>query len=175
MTPQLATGASCRSPEATSPDRAAIAQAASSLLAELERSLEAGQRALLSRDLEGLERATCEQIGLNRSLQILRPRQPGESRTGVQANATSEIDCDLAASLRAAQWRVLYLGRVQAALLTRAQRSLRIVSHRLAGPGASYVVPGYARPASNRAASRPAEMGEGKAIQGEEEAGPCRV
>lgn len=179
MTRQLATDDSLRSREGTPPNGASIAHAASSLLAELEHSLAAGQRALLSRDLEGLERATCEQTGLSRSLQILWSQPAAESATGAQLNGATEIDPALAASLRAVQWRVLYLGRVQAALLTRAQRSLRILSHRLAGPGASYVAPGfspsgYARSASNRARAWQADKEEAE-IQLEGEAGPCPV
>lgn len=148
-----------------------MARAAVALLAELEASLEAGQRTLLSRDLEGLERATSEQIGLHRSLQTLRShgaQNDGAQNNGAQNNGTQNngargnhgalgpggapgnhappLDPALAAGLLAAQWRVLYLGRVQAALLTRAQRSLRMLSNLLAGPEASYAAPRYAGP-----------------------------
>lgn len=129
-----------RPSDATPGNLAAMAWSAGALLAELECSLEAGQRALLSRDLAGLERATSEQIGLHRSLQAL------GSQNGAPKNDATPLDPALAAGLRAAQWRVLYLGRVQAALLTRAQRSLRMLSNLLAGPGASYAAPNYSAP-----------------------------
>lgn len=208
MTRQLDTDVSLRSREAAPRNGATIAPAASLLLAELERSLEASLRALFSRDLEGLERATCEQIGLRRSLQILWPEtlvpqnlvsqnlasqslgsqspvsQPSVSHSAgqdvrAQNRPAPELDPACAAGLRAAEWRVLYLGRVQAALLTRAQRSLRIVSHRLAGPAASYAAPAYARPAFEPA-DRPGKEENNKIkiekdIEEEEKARPCRV
>jgi len=166
-----------------------MARSAGALLAELECSLEAGQRALLSRDLGGLERATSEQIGLHRSLQAL------GSQNGAPQNDAAPLDPALAAGLRAAQWRVLYLGRVQAALLTRAQRSLRMLSNLLAGPGASYAAPSYAGPVSTRpeawpewmparAASARLDNAAGNQVEplearnqnrDEEEADPCRV
>jgi hypothetical protein len=150
-----------RSPEAAPCNLAAMARAAVALLAELEASLVASQRSLLSRDLEGLERATSEQIGLHRSLQTLRSHDSAQSNgaqnDGAQSNDAQKndaapgndappLDPALAAGLRAAQWRVLYLGRVQAALLTRAQRSLRMLSNLLAGPAASYAAPSYPAP-----------------------------
>ncbi|MGP0020483.1 MAG: hypothetical protein ACLPHP_18085 [Candidatus Sulfotelmatobacter sp.] len=144
MTQQLFTDAGhrsgFRSSEATPRHLAAMARSAGALLAELQGSLEASQRALLSHDLVGLERATSEQIGLQRSLQALR------SQNGAPGTDATPLDPALAAGLRAAQWRVLYLGRVQAALLTRAQRSLRMLSNLLAGPGANYAAPSYAEP-----------------------------
>jgi hypothetical protein len=161
MTRQLATDISPSLTDAAPRKGAAIAQATSALLDELERSLAASQRALLSRDLEGLEQATCKQIALRRSLQILSPKtlvsrtprsqilvsQTAGPELRAQDRPALELGSAFAEGLRAAEWRVLYLGRVQAALLTRAQRSLRIVSHRLAGSAASYAAPDYARPA----------------------------
>ncbi len=203
MTWQLDTDVSLRSRESAPRSGATIAPAASLLLAELERSLEASLRATLSRDLEGLERATCEQIGLRWSLQSLWPEtlvpqdlvsqslgsqspvsQPSVSHSAgqdvrAQNRPAPELDPACAAGLRAAEWRVLYLGRAQAALLTRAQRSLRIVSHRLAGPAASYAAPAYARPAFEPA-DRPGKEENNKIkiekdIEEEEKARPCRV
>jgi hypothetical protein len=181
MTRQLATHVRSLSWEAAAlPNSPAIAPAASALLAELEQSLEASQRALLSRDLEGLERETREQTGLHRSLEIL------SSRNGALDEPAPRIDPAVAAGLRAAQWRVLYLGRVQAALLTRAQRSLRIVSHRLAGSEASYAQPDFP-PASSLARTDSSGLVK-KLVKKEEnrikletesdqtkEAGPCPV
>jgi hypothetical protein len=135
-----------------------MARSAGGLLAELEGSLEAGQRALLSRDLGGLERATGEQIGLQRSLQTLWSQNGEPGQDDVPGNDVPPVDPALAAGLRAALWRVLYLGRVQAALLTRAQRSLRMLSNLLAGPTASYAAPSYAGPISNRPEPGPGWM-----------------
>src|SRR5579863_3212787 len=111
---------------------AEIAQASRALLGRLEASLQASQDALLARDITRLEERTCEQIGLRRSLEILwdAAHPPGSD--------AAPHDLRLAAELRAAQIRVLRLGRVQAALLGRAQRWLRMVSNLLAGPEASY-------------------------------------
>lgn len=186
MTRQLITDAGprseLRSPEAPLRDGAAIAQAAAALLAEMERSLEASQRALLSRDVAGMELATAEQIGLRQSLEILWSRVPGLP-DGARGNDATQLDPALVAGLRAAEWRVLYLVRVQAALLTRAQRSLRMVSNLLAGPEASYAAPIPNRvswAAASRANQGPGEV-EKKASEeraekeNDEEAGPCRV
>jgi hypothetical protein len=211
MTRQLFTDAGFRPelrPELRSPEAprhlAAMARSASALLAELQASLEGSQRALLSHDLGGLERGTSEQIGLQRSLQALPAlwSQNGAPRPDGAPGDATPLDPALAAGLRAAQWRVLYLGRVQAALLTRAQRSLRMLSNLLAGPEASYAAPSYAAPgyaapapASNRAeywpgwmparsASAPPGNEEGNQAgqpedrnrnSDEEEADPCRV
>jgi len=160
-----------RSAEATPRNLTVMARSAGALLAELGASLEAGQQALLTRDLGGLERATSEQIGLHRSLHAL------WSQNGAPEDDVPLLDPALAAGLRAAQWRVLYLGRVQAALLTRAQRSLRIVSNRLAGPGASYTAPGYAAPvyAGPSDATPASNQGHEAENTNEEEADPCRV
>jgi len=204
MTHQPGTDIGLRSREAAPRRGLAAAPAAGALLAELEHSLETSQLALLSHDLEGLERATCEQIRLQRSLRVWRKNgdQSGEQRTdknGVeekdraQTGDPTPLDSTLAAGLRAAAWRVLYLGRVQAALLTRFQRSLRIVSNRLAGPEASYAAacsnlacsnlaaiwPGWT-PASRtserpgNAAARETEKDEARKSD-EKGAAPCRV
>jgi hypothetical protein len=113
---------------------AEIAQAGFALLRELEMSLRASQKALLSRDVARLEQSTHQQIGLRRALEIL---WPGNGR------GSSEMHCDppLASELRTAQMRVLHLGRVQAALLRREQRWLRTLSNLLAGPEANYLPP----------------------------------
>jgi hypothetical protein len=189
MTQQLATDVSLRSREAPPRNGAAIAHAAGALLAELECSLEVSQRALLCHDLEGLERATCEQIGLRRSLEILESEH--RASDGAAPQIDPEIDPGVTAGLRAARWRVLYLGRVQAALLRRAQRSLRIVSHRLAGPEASYAAPVYSASALAPPAGSAVERGRKEGSKTEptahpqqhpaqhpehrEEPGPCRV
>lgn len=176
MPRQPALDASLLSTDAAQRPGAAIAQAALALLAELGRSLETSQRALVSRDLEGLERATCEQIGLRRSLEILGTENCAPEGAAPQIVA-GQIDPALAAGLRAARWRVLYLGRVQAALLRRTQRSLRIVSNRLAGPEASYTAPAYTPPGDalpgGSARAHPGK--EKNRTEPEKEAAPCRV
>ena len=102
-----------------------LAAAAISVLLELEASLLSSQEALLARDLAGVEQGTREQVRLQRAFEILRPWDA--------AQTSSE--------LRATAMRILHLGRVQAALLDRAQRSLRMISNLLAGPEASYGPP----------------------------------
>ena len=142
MTQQLPTDARPRSAEPLlQNDRSEIAPASRVLLGELEASLEASQRALLSRDVACLEELTGEQIRLRHSLEIVWSRDAAPGR-----EARSQ-DPAAAGGLRAAQLRVLHLGRVQAALLTRAERWLTMVSNLLAGPTASYAPLAGTRPA----------------------------
>jgi hypothetical protein len=100
-------------------------------LLELEASLLSSQKALLARDLAGVEQGTLEQMCLRRALEILRPWDG--ARTSDSEQPSSE--------LRATAMRILHLGRVQGALLDRAQRSLRMISNLLAGPEANYGPP----------------------------------
>ncbi len=125
-----------------------IAQASRAVLAKLEASLEASQQALLARDVAALEQCTSEQLRLGRSLEMLWSRNaaqvPGNSST--QSDPASAFDLPaFNIELRAAQMRVLHLGRIQAALLGRAQRWLRTVSHLLAGLDQSYSFPASAQ------------------------------
>ncbi len=96
------------------------------LLADLEASLaDSRQQALLARDFTRFEQCTFrEQIGLHRALEVMWPLST----------------CDLASctALREAQLRVLHAGRVQAALLGRAQRWIRTLANLIAGPEANY-------------------------------------
>src|SRR5580658_1042792 len=136
-------------------------QASLLLLDELEASLQAGQRALLSHDVTGLEQQTAEQVRLRGSLQALWSQAKLSS---LPASDSKPFDRAWGAELGLAQMRVLQLGRVQAALLARAQRSLRMLSHLLAGPGAGYAHP---FPACNQGAAwTPA--GGGAAGRGQE-------
>ena len=144
-----------------------MVQASRDLLAELEASFQVSQRALLARDVVGLEACTREQIRLRESLGILWSRAAAPAPGSDRAHS----DLGLAAELRSAQMRVLHLGRIQGALLARAQRWLRMVSNLLAGPEGSYalsagtqVVPGYGR--------RPAR---GDNPGKDEERSPCRA
>lgn len=127
---------SSQAPESTPPPASEIILARLALLAELETSLLASHRALLAREISSLEKHTAEQMRLHRALAVLpAPRS--------HSSANSSVSCRpaLAAELRAAEQRVLQLGRVQAALLVRAQRWLRTVAHLLAGVGKTYAPP----------------------------------
>ena len=101
------------------------------LLGELESSLQASQKALLCCDVAGVERGTEEQIRLRESLASLWTSD--SSATFVPLSEPNS-----AALLRAAQSRVLHLGRVQLALLARAQQSVRILANLLAGTAGDY-------------------------------------
>jgi hypothetical protein len=120
-----------------------IAHTGLTLVAELEASLADSQKALLALDLAGIERGTREQALLGRNLEalVLRTRRivtvelaRGKERPLAPPSPTPEE----LSGLRAAANGVLQSIRVQAALLTRAQRALRIRAHRVAGIGATY-------------------------------------
>ena len=151
---------------------AEIAQASRALLGELEASLQASQSALLAHDVARLEECTCEQIGLQRSLEILweAAHPPGSDAA---QHDLAQYDLRLSAELRAAQIRVLRLGRVQAALLSRAQRWLRMVSNLLAGPEVSYAPLTAQYPAWPPTSSGPRD--NTRTRQQEEERDPCRA
>jgi hypothetical protein len=106
------------------------------LLADLENSLCSSQAALLARDVVRIEQLASEQAELRHALSaFLHP--PDASVSGYEITfpgARRE-------AVRAAQARVLHLGRVQSALLRRAQRSLRTISHLLAEPQSAYGPP----------------------------------
>jgi hypothetical protein len=120
-----------------------LGQAILLVLRQLEASLEASQAAVLAREVEGIERHTEEQMRLSRALTILygestfHAHQQHHPASDFPA-ALPRMTTRLAADLRAAEKRVLQLTRVQAALLGRAQRFLRILTNLVAGPGASY-------------------------------------
>jgi hypothetical protein len=94
------------------------------LLGELEASLQSSQKALLARDLAGVERETSEQRRLHQGLEDL--------------GGAPVFHPQSAAEWRAAAIRILHLGRVQLALLARTRRSLHVFSHLAQGPDASY-------------------------------------
>ncbi len=97
------------------------------LLEDLESNLLASQNALLSGDLARLEELTGEQALFERKLStVLRPA-PASGPAGRE--------------VRAAQLRILHLGRVQIALLARRQQGLRILRHRMAGLQSLYSPP----------------------------------
>jgi len=151
------------------------AQPALALLAELASSLEASQRALLANDISVLQQATSAQVHLCHALRRLSTSPADQSTSPSVGACEKSTNCPLllplpfpslfpslssGTELRAAQERVLQLGRVQAALLIRSGRSLRILAHFLAGPGASYCPP----------PSVPTRL-----LHGPEEANLCRV
>jgi hypothetical protein len=113
---------------ATSPD---IAYSCLALLSELEASFEASQQALMKRDLARLNELTREQSALRRKFSVFSAQDRSSTKTSLR-------DYPLAPGLRSAAVRVLHLGRVQLALLDRAQRSMRAFSRLLVGPQASY-------------------------------------
>lgn len=106
------------------------------LLADLENSLRSSQAVLLSRDVVRIEELASEQFGLRHALSAylhsLDARIYGHETAFPGARGDA---------VRAAQERVLHLGRVQAALLRRAQQSLLTISHLLAGPESGYGPP----------------------------------
>lgn len=113
----------------------------------MEGSLRDSQQAVLSRDVTRLQQCTAGQISL---LQELRMQWPKESSKGESAHDASVARASKAPAhenrqaaddllLVEAARRVLHLGRVQAALLRRAQQSLRAVSNLMAGRQAGYI------------------------------------
>jgi hypothetical protein len=112
------------------------------ILAELEDSLLSCQKALLAHDISGIEQETLNQQRLQQTLEALWTGSMAHSQDG---NSSQEFSrpklSSQPAELRAAKARVLHLGRVQLALLSRAQRSMNTVLRLLAGPGASYGPP----------------------------------
>jgi hypothetical protein len=113
------------------------------LIAEVENAFRALQSALLSRNLEGLRQATRELAGghekLN-SFEYLNSRKGESQGSEFQGNDTSGSR-ERVAELRQAERRILQLGRVQAALLGRAQKSLVTLTNMLAGSEIIYGPP----------------------------------
>jgi len=139
MTPRPSTAHALQSFEPTSRDSETGAVATPlALLQQLESSLEASQRALLDRDLARIEEATRDQVRLQRRLEEWWAAERSRENWLAARIRQQNGDHRVAGKLRAAQSRVLFLGRVQAALLARAQRSLRTISYLLAGQAWSY-------------------------------------
>ncbi len=105
--------------------------------------------------MAGVERGTEEQIRLRESIAAL-----WTSESAATFVPLSEPNS--AALLREAQSRVLHLGRVQLALLARAQQSVRILANLLAGTAGDYAPP---RNAGSVSSSR----------AGAKEITPCRA
>lgn len=113
-----------------------IAAPSLALLAALEASLAAAQQALLRRDTSALQEHTREQIGLQQRLELLWGKN--SVLTISQQNDPTLL---MTSALRPALLRILHLGRVQAALLQRAQRWQAMVANLVAGPAANYLPP----------------------------------
>lgn len=123
------------SPIADSGTRVALRPEIEVLISQLEQSLEAGQRALLLRDIEKFEEQTAIQTSLSKVLaESLRDWPIGEDKIGAACS------------------RAMYLCRVQLGLLGRAQRSLRVLSNLLAGADGTYLPTAGARAAGCRTA-----------------------
>ena len=105
-----------------------------SLLSALQTSLHASQQAVLDRDVSLLERLTDEQRVLGHRLSRLMPSMASRKKQPKPSCRTVQI-------LRA-RLEVLHLGRVQCALLVRAQQFLRAASHHRTGPQAAYSLVG---------------------------------
>jgi len=96
------------------------------LFAELEASLRCSLKAVLTRNIATLMQLTEEQGCLVKRLEALIPPAGSPEDTGFNQ------------ALASASQQVLHLGRVQMALLRRAQRSLRTASNVVAGRQAAY-------------------------------------
>ena len=118
------------------------------LLAELENSLQSGQKALLALDISAIEASTAQQVRLTREIHIhpsprtslsLSQNERGEGQRG-EDHRFAELSSEpwLSPELHAAALRVLQLARVQAALLRRTQRLLTVLSNLRADPGEAY-------------------------------------
>lgn len=110
-----------------------IMHARLALLADLEASLHASQRALLSRDISSLEKHTSEQVRLQTALAIV--SSPSHLPSSYPTSRPQAVE------VHAAELRVLHHGRVQAAMLDRAQRWQRTVANLLAGVEKNYAPP----------------------------------
>jgi hypothetical protein len=119
------------------------------LLQDLETSLQGSRRALLALDLAAIEQGTREQVGLVRELQGFSERKlrietaPEIESAEIKATGIKAAEIEIAGTkivedIRRAEQAVLQAARVQAALLARAQRKLRILANMLAGPSLHY-------------------------------------
>lgn len=107
----------------------------------LEGSLHRSREALLTMDLDGIERGTREQVGLIGELKTAaqpKPRsgesgQPQENREPVFSVSPAELQ-----ELRQTESRIREAARLQAALLARARYKLRVLANMLGGLSKSY-------------------------------------
>src|ERR1700677_1002426 len=90
------------------------------LFGQLEASLLGSRKALLARDLAGVEQGTREQRALGGKIEAL-------LREGIMPSGSR-----LEQEIRQSGKRVLAAGRLQAALLARVRRQLRVLANMLA-------------------------------------------
>jgi hypothetical protein len=105
---------------------------------KLEASLEASRRALLALDLAAIERGTSEQAGLVREFDALLRQTREDGRPDLSGPSLSMGPRERQEMLRQSAQRILEAARLQAALLARAQRKLRVLANTLAGPSVNY-------------------------------------
>lgn len=96
------------------------------MLSQLEASLHGSRKALLARDLARVEQETGEQRVLAGKIEAILQQRIAPSGSGLEED------------LKQSGKRVLAAGRLQAALLARAQRQLRVLVNMLADPSATY-------------------------------------
>jgi hypothetical protein len=115
------------------------------LLERLENSLAVSQKALLSLDVAAVELGTREQENLYRQIQVLfthaTASMPNDDHAEKTQSGQPISSANWPAKLRATQTRILHLGRVQVALLSRAQRALNFVAHLKALSETIYAAP----------------------------------
>jgi len=119
-------------PRSTDPPSEGLVPGLAALFTALEISLLRSQEALLARDLIGIQRGVSEQAILYREIKTL-------SRSVAPARA-SEI---YRREIFPWQTRIRHLARVQAALLTKAQRSLQMIASLAGALGTSYAPPAW--------------------------------
>lgn len=142
---------------------AELLQACLALMRGLETSLQGSRKALLVLDLAGLERGTCEQIGLVRELALIQMAHvaslaPGREPVQAGIPAASGYDSGMKEEFRRSGNRILQATRLHAALLARVQRKLCILAHVVAGPSAPY------GPSVSQSGARPAGVQRGRRI-----------
>jgi hypothetical protein len=96
------------------------------LFVQLEASLHGSRKALLARDLAGIEQGSREQRVLAGKIEAVLRKSIVPSGSGLEEE------------LKQSGKRVLAAGRLQTALLARARRQLRILVNVLAGPSVNY-------------------------------------
>jgi hypothetical protein len=113
------------------------------ILAKLEVSVVASQKAVLALDLSEIEQRTREQIELTRELSALLGGAQLIADAGTACGPSHapvfSPTCELQKELRKRAVHVRDAVRLQLALLARAQRKLRALANALAGPATAYV------------------------------------
>jgi hypothetical protein len=111
------------------------------LMHELEASLQGSRQALLALDLAGIERGTCDQLGLIGKMGGLWQQSAAVAASGAREAKAPDFrsyPSELGEEFIRSRNRILDALRLQAALLRRARRKLCVLANMLAGPTASY-------------------------------------